>query len=407
MIGFIIVATLMLSLVMVLLLPTIIGSRQPDNSADDEALVRTLKNNLKTLHKRKQAGKLSDTEHDTLREQQGSALVGALGSRNNKPAPSTGGKVTAAILLLLIPVTTTLLYRHLGAPELLQAKPGAEEIRASMPDMIQRLEQRLTTETDDAEGWFMLGRAYMSQNQYPKAADAISQVYRIVGDDPTIMVQYADALAMANDGSMMGKPAELLAKALQIDPNIPEALWLSGIAASEQRNFRAAIAFWQRARPLLAEDEESAIMLEQAIADAESRLAQANSNKNATTADAPKAQAAQSIQLHIALSDEFNNKAEPETTVFIYARAASGPPMPLAAVKRQVKDLPLTVTLDDSMAMAPNMTLSAFKEIIVGARISSSGEATPQSGDLEGSSSVIDSTATKIPIKVVIDSLRP
>ena len=329
-------------------------------------------------------------------------------------------RAAALATALLIPALSIGLYAYLGHPQLISgANPQQAEATPpaghgpNMPpvdEMIAGLEKKLAKDPDNAEGWFMLGRSYMLIKNYPKAVEALKKTYALASDNPDVITRYADALAMMKDGVVSGKPAELIQKALAINPKHPEALWLAGIASMEAGKPEEAIDYWQRAKQNMPADAESQGMLDKAIAKAQSDAgieAPAPAQASATPAKANTAQSAQkaAIQVTVSLDPALAARAKPDDLVFIYAKAASGPPMPLAVQRKKVKDLPVTVTLDDSQAMMPALKLSGFDRVIVGARISRSGNPIGAPGDLEGASQPLSPTAEQ-PVTVEINKVK-
>jgi cytochrome c-type biogenesis protein CcmH len=200
---------------------------------------------------------------------------------------------------------------------------------------------------------------------------------------------------------MLGKPLELVTRALAIDADQWKALALAGTAAFERNDYAGAVAYWERLRKVLPPDSEMRQSVEASIAEAHALAGTKPAPETAKAQRAFPARVAGKVSLARALAA----RAAPTDSVFIYARAVSGPPMPLAVLRKQVRDLPLDFTLDDSMAMAPNLRLSDFPEVVVGARVSRSGTATAQSGDLQGQSNPVKVGTTGI--AVVIDSAIP
>jgi cytochrome c-type biogenesis protein CcmH len=211
----------------------------------------------------------------------------------------------------------------------------------------------------------------------------------------------------------------LLEKALAGDPDNIKALWLMGHWKNQQAAYREALDYWQRAAALLPETGKDAEIIAEQIAQARQQLglpveeamqtAAASTTATPVTADTAPAGAAETgatIEVSVSLDPELAAQAAPEDTVFIFARAAAGPRMPLAIVRKQVRELPVTVTLDDSLAMSPAMVLSRFEQVTVGARISKSGNAMPQSGDLQGTVTPV-TTRDAAAIELTIDSRVP
>jgi len=214
---------------------------------------------------------------------------------------------------------------------------------------------------------------------------------------------------MSSGQSLEGKPVQLISRALAIDPNNQKGLWLAGTAAYDRGDFNGAIAQWEKLLTLLAPGSQEAQSMISSIAEARSMIARGGGTPPLAAAAVPSAPAAAAnatVKGTVSIKPELAAKAAPTDTVFIYARAQQGPPMPLAVLRAQVKDLPLTFHLDDSMAVAPMAPhLSSFAEVEVGARISKSGEARAQSGDLQGI--VRPVRLGSADVKVVIDSVVP
>lgn len=326
-------------------------------------------------------------------------LAGDLGAETTVPPASGGGnRGTLVAVALLIPAVTLALYLGLGAPQHLavvgggatdsaHAEGGAQSM-LSMDELLQRLTARLEKNPEDADGWFMLGRTYMQFENYAEAVKAYERLNVIVGEHPVALLALADALAMNSGGNISGRPAELAQKALQLEPTNITALWLVGMAAEEQGQYAEAVGYWQQIIPLLEAGDPSVPELQQRIASARSKLTPAQAAQLAKTEPAslqpPAAASGVQLKVRVALAPELLAKVDPESTVFVYARAMEGPAMPLAAARLHVHELPLEVVLDDSMAMVPTARLSNFDQVRVGARISRSGQAIAQSGDLYG-----------------------
>jgi cytochrome c-type biogenesis protein CcmH len=267
--------------------------------------------------------------------------------------------------------------------------------------MVERLAQRLQNRPDDAEGWAMLGRSYRVLGRNAEAAEAFARAGKVVAADPRLLVDYAESLALIHDGNLQGKPAELIARALELDPGNPLALMLSGAVAFQREDYRGAIAQWEKVQGRLEPGSEEARAVGDSIAKARELAAVQPSPKPA----AGKVAAAAKVAGTVRLADALAAKAAPTDTVFVFARAAGGPGAPLAVMRRQVKDLPLAFALDDSMAMSPDRKLSGAQEVVIGARISRSGNPRAQAGDLEGVSKPVKVGASGV--AVVIDTAVP
>lgn len=296
------------------------------------------------------------------------------------------GRIAAVAVAILIPVTSVLLYLHLGSLQgIAAARHPAADLSSITPDQFQdmtaKLAARMQQNPDDGQGWTMLGRAYRAMNQFGEANDAFGKAVKLRPQDADLLADYAESLALARGRALEGEPTRLLDRARMLEPRNTKVLTLSGSAAYERKDYRRAIEYWETVLKQPGVGGELAQALQAGIAESKSHLA----GKPAATASAGK----ERLSGEVSLADALRGKVRPDDAVFVFARAASGPRMPLAIVKIKVADLPYKFAFDDSMAMMPDMTLSRFAEVVVGARVSRSGSATPQAGDLEGSSAKV------------------
>ena len=302
----------------------------------------------------------------------------------------------AIITAVVVPVVAISLYLGLGRADLADVQPQKAPDVHQIEQMMSKLINHLKEKPDDSEGWVMLGRSYTALNEYGKAEQAYQKAYGLIGDDPDFLADYAEIIAMNHDNQLAGEPRKLLRTALKKNPHTIKALWLSGHAELQLGNDKQAVAYWKKLLKVLPSTDTEAInTVNQYIAQVEGQAP-----------PPPVTSASAKLTVKVSLAPSIKASVKPDETVFIFARAASGPRMPLAIVRKQVRDLPLTVTLDDSMAMAPQMTLSKFDKVVVGARVSKTGTALPQSGDIQGVSPTIESMQ-KNPVSIVINSVVP
>jgi len=255
----------------------------------------------------------------------------------------------------------------------------------------------------------MLARSYNILKRYREAETAYENVLRLGGENAGLLTDYADAMVMANGGRFTDKAGALLTRALELDPGNVKGLWLAGHWKKQSGMYAEAIGYWQKAALLLPDDGQDKLVITRQIQQAQQQLgiaAGTGSQEATSTANVKSDNSSNGIalQVQVSLDPALVTKTSPGDTVFIFARAAQGPRMPLAIVRKQVRELPVTVVLDDSMAMAPGMMLSGFQEVTVGARISKSGNAMAQSGDLQGSKSPVR-PADSASLDIVIDSI--
>ncbi|WP_295392964.1 c-type cytochrome biogenesis protein CcmI [uncultured Thiodictyon sp.] len=370
---------------------------------------------------------LKDLERELLHDLAGGPAVAAA-----PPAGAGRAPILALVLALALPAGAILAYLQLGDPGIigaLAATGGAGDAAAGPADqappldaLVQGLAKRLETDPGNVDGWLMLGRTYFAMEQPAKALAAVEHAYQLAPGQANVLVAYAEALAANAGNNLNGRPAELIRSALEREPTNPGARWLDGMLAYQEGRFAAAAQAWQGVLDEIdpaGQDAQQIPEMTQMVAEARRR---AGLPAAAAPTPAPAAEpavpagdeaantgalaAGGRIQVTVALAPALAAQAAPDDTVFIFARAANGPPMPLAALRIKAADLPTTVTLDDSMAMMPAMRLSAFPAIVVGARISKRGEATPSPGDLEGQTGPLKASEGPT-VAVTVDHVRP
>jgi len=344
-------------------------------------------------------------------------VVPPLMRRSASAAPALGAPGSqqsqtrmALALTVLLPAAAVAIYMQVGRPDALTMPPELLAAAATptdhgpseedIPAMVERLAERLRTQRQDIDGWHMLARSYSAMNRYADAAKAYGHLATLLPQDAGVLADYADALATAQGGALAGEPERLIERSLAIDPQQPKALALSGSAAFARGDFARAEKQWQAVLPLVPADSEFARSTQAGIAEA--RVRQGMPADTQATAP-PATAAASSTRLSGTIRLATGSAApKPGQTLFIYARAANGSPMPLAAIKRPVGDFPLQFVLDDSHALSAGMHLADAGPLIVGARISASGSATPQAGDLEGQAGPVAAGAGGLAIKLAV-----
>lgn len=335
--------------------------------------------------------------------------VGA-GEAAGQTQPRNAFRALSLVLIVLLPLLAVGIYWKVGnrhALVMAQSGPmsqGTMGLLRTESDLKQ-LEQKLAEQPDNPEGWLLLGRSYGELNRFADAARAYAQLIKLVPNDAQLWADFADMVAMANEQSLQGVPTQLLNKALALDPNNAKALALSGSAAMERGDYAMAVQHWENLLKLIPQDTEDARMVASGIQQARAFLQVKGGAKPKLTQPEKKASAgAERISGTVSLSNNLKANASPDDTVFILVRAAQGPKMPLAIVRKQVRDLPFQFALDDSMAMSPEMKMSNFDQLVVVARVSKSGNAMPQSGDLQGISTMLKpgSQGVKLNIDTVV-----
>ncbi|HJV68101.1 c-type cytochrome biogenesis protein CcmI/CycH [Ideonella sp.] len=275
---------------------------------------------------------------------------------------------------------------------------------AQIQGMVDTLAARMKNDPNNAEGWLMLGRSYSVLGQFEPAVAAYRHVLTLEPKNAQALADLADALAVTSQGRFDGEPAQLVSQALAADGNNLKALLLAGTIAFDKKDYAAAARHWEKATRAGPPDSEL-------VKQARANLAEARqlAGLPPLTADAAASAAAPApgatVRGRVELAPALAAKASPDDTVFVFARPAEGSRMPLAILKKRVRDLPLEFTLDDSLAMSSQARLSQASQVVVGARVSKSGQAMPQPGDLEGLSTPVKPGASGL--KLVIANVVP
>ena len=419
-------AAVMVMIALLFILPALFRTGKPGAAGIDRDTlnVEVIRSQIAELETDLQSGRLSENQFAAARKDLEQELLHDLAGSGSGSGKTRSGQWAAIILIAGIPLLAAGLYDQLGSRQIIpllaqmQANPpppatSAAGSQNSVEEMVTKLAERMRNQPDDMKGWVMLARSYVVLKRYDAAVDAYRNILRLGGDSPELLTDYADALAMSTGGQFTPETGELLTRALAAEPDNVKALWLAGHWKNQAGDYTAAIEYWQRAAALLPAGGEDAAVIGRQIASAREQLGlppQATTQPAATTTQAPAEQptaaATTAIQVSVSLDPQLAATVKPDDTVFVFARAAKGPRMPLAIVRKQVRDLPLSVSLDDSLAMSPAMVLSKFSEVSIGARISRTGNAMPQSGDLEGSKSPV-AVGKDLSVAIKIDSRVP
>ena len=333
------------------LLPPLLRNRSTAPDARVAANAAIYREQLDELVAERQRGALTSEEFERASREVERRIVAEHGGGNAGGLPEAArhrAPIAAAIALgLLVPLASAVGYWQLGDPRAMQA----EAMRNADPQQLKALTERLAAHLQktpgDADGWALLGRSLSSQGRHEQAAQALARAVQLAPEDRDLLVEFIKTLALA------------------------------GRAEFEQRDYAAAIAYWERILPFAPPESEFARSVSESIVQAR------------TLAGGGSAPAAAAVQGVVSLDPKLKGKVAPGDTVFVLARPADGSRMPLAVVRTTVDKLPYTFTLDDSMAMAPNAKLSGHPKVVVAARISKSGNAMPQKGDIEGVSAPV------------------
>jgi len=445
--SFWVIAGILIVTALLFIVPTLLRKREnlQQGVAHDTANVSIYRDQLAELEQDLRNDILSQEQYEKSKQELQQRLLQDVSDNNNEnPLPVKGRSiVTSVFIVLTIPLSAIFLYLTVGdtrgllpqaqlaSATQMQSVNAAEgpEGHPEFTSVLENLIARLNDNPDDIEGWVMLGRTYTIMGRFDEATETYAKLVELVPDNPQILSDYADVLAMSNGGVLAGEPAALIQQALRIDPEYPKALALAGTVEFEQEKYEQAAAYWERLLAVIPADSKLAESVNDSIAEAKSLASNGQMAPVSEQAPTPESHSDDQEQMVVAdsgtddsgdttgatedasisgtvtLSGAIAAKAAPDDTLFIYARAKTGPRMPLAIHRLKVSDIPATFTLNDDMAMTPTMKISSFPEVVVEARISKSGQAVPTSGDLQGFSQPVKLGDKDI--SIVIDQQVP
>jgi cytochrome c-type biogenesis protein CcmH len=384
MIFWIVVAVLLLVGLVCVILPVLRAPTDVQSTDRLQQNINIARDKKSALDEQLSDTSLSQAEYDNALVELQTSL--ALDLENSESGTvNQQGKWLVWVLLFALPLASIGLYLKVGEYQVIEnlalaaiAQPNNQtpEIDMTLDQMVEIVKERLQKNPDDARGWFVLGKTMMEKGDFDEAVTAFQRTLDLVGDqESSVLFSLADALSMQNDGLMVGEPEAIIQQGLKISPQDPTGLWLAGLAAEQRQDYKTSFDYMTILLPLIANNAESTTEVNRFIALLQER--------DATLVVSTKASIqSRSVKVSVSLIDQFKTQVSFDNAVFIYAKAASGPPMPLAVKRLTVKDLPVTVELSDADAMIPSMMLSSFEDIIIGARVSKSGNPMAQPGDL-------------------------
>lgn len=383
---------LLLAALSFLLIPILRGRRRQQEQDRTALNVALYQERVAALAAQQASGVLDDLQLSQGRDEAARELLAD--TEGAEPVRQRQlGKALPLLAAVLVPLLALGLYLHFGAADKVALTQEFAQAPKSMEEMTARLERVVQAQPDSAEAVYFLGRAYMAEQRPAEAARTFERAVAMAGRQPELLGQWAQALYFAADKRWSAQLQALTDEALKADPNEVTSLGLRGIAAFEGERYQEAIAYWKRLLAQLPQGDASRAALQGGIDRAAERL-------GTQTAQVP-APAALRLKVRVELAPALRDKVKAQDTVFIFARASSGPPMPLAAKRVTVAQLPIEVELSDADAMMAQMKLSDFAEVQLVARVSKDGQ--PTRGEWVGQSAPLPNT-TQAPQRLIIDS---
>ncbi|WP_079435556.1 c-type cytochrome biogenesis protein CcmI [Zoogloea sp. LCSB751] len=412
--AFWIAAGLLTALVLALISRPLLRQRQASHASRKALNTAIYRDQMAELERDLASGALSAADHASARDELERRILEDLADDGAEATAEPRRLPRTAIAVgLALPAAAVLLYLVLGTPAALDPAAvqasNSEQIptQAEVEKMVASLAAKLEKEPDNPKGWVMLGRSYKVMGRLDEAARAFEKAGPVMETEPELMLEMAELSAAQNEGKVEGKGQELLKRVLADQPDNPQALVLAGTDAYFRKNYTDAARHWERVLAQVPPDSEDARNLSAGLEKVRQLMGDSQGVKPVSREPArqPAAAGATSVSGRVSLAPALKDKASPDDTLFIFARHANGPRMPLAILRLKAAELPKEFTLDDSMAMSPEMKLSSAAELRIEARISKSGDAIPKSGDLAGEITPVKPGAKGL--KLVIDKLVP
>lgn len=417
MVLFWVLATLMTAVALAFVLVPLLRRRAPAGPSLPEANLDVLRAQRREIEADVARGILPADARDEALAELVARADADLAPDTRPPVSAKRPWVTAAIAGVGIPALAFGLYLAVGMPSAADpkglARNDAPVTDAQIVAMVENLAQKVRERPDDVRGWTLLARSMAALGRYEESARAYEHLAKIDPKNPQVLADHADALGMAQGRKLAGKPYELARAALELDPKHRKSLALAGTAAMDTGDYAAALRYWQRLAADLPADSEDAAQVRAITQEVRARAMAAGTKlapevpavASAPKAAAPKAGAPKTVAGSVSVAPEVAAKVSQSDTVFIFARAEGGPRIPLAVIRSTAGQLPIAFALDDSMAMSPQSKLSEADAVRVEARVSRSGNATPQPGDLIGRSAVVKPGTQDV--KVVVNQVVP
>ena len=342
---------------------------------------------------------LSATDFNTAQTDLEDSLLTDIQSEEESKSLKNSGPLPVLIIATLFPITVIALYLILGSPNYLSTEDQtATTTSASSPDaLLAELKLRLDQNPADREGWTILANAMMSLGKYAQAVGAYEKLYALTGDDPEVLVGYADALTMLEEGALNDRVITLLNRALKIDPEQPQALWLAGMAAEARGDLPGALEHWYRLKPALHAAPQAQSELQALI----ERVTELAISRGLAVKDPPQTVqrmnrlgAPVTLTVRIEVAPDLPTQIESSQTLYVYARSNTGDRIPVAAAQRSAGELPLELVLDDRSSLMGTSVLSDYDTVTLRAHISRTGDAIRQPGDLVSQAIPVDLTTT-------------
>ena len=393
--NFFIPAFLLLVLVLLLLLRPFLFPTKVQATSRRQMNAAIYREELDKLEAERSAGTITSEDYEIAHAEMRQRLFQDTNEEDDHSTLGSTKKTAIGICIFIVLISSGLYFSFGDVYRVSQKNSETPMTQDGVEKMVAEFAGKMEKDPGNLQGWAMLARSYRILGRNEDAAKAYARAGSFVDSDPQLLADYADTLAANANGSFVGKPLSLINQALKLDPNNLMALWLSGTAAFNANNYRSAVQTWEKLASQLPPNSEELKMIEGSIAEARS--------KGGLSPKAPVVSSAKGISGLIELAPDIKSKVKPSDTLMVIARQV-GERMPVAVFKAPVTQFPMNFVLNDALAMNPNAPLSKLSEVSIEVRISKSGMAKPETGDLISSAKTIKVGSENV--RFLVDQVR-
>jgi cytochrome c-type biogenesis protein CcmH len=388
-------AFLLLILVLVLLLRPYIFPAKSSAISRRQMNATIYREELDKLEAEHAAGVITATDYEISHAEMRQRLFQDTIVEDDREVAGSAKKTAIGICIFIV-LFSSVLYFYLGDVVRIAQRGSEQQVsQEGIEKMVAEFAAKMEQDPSNLQGWVMLARSYRMMGRNEDAAKAYARAGNFIDADPQLLADYADTLAANANGSFAGKPLQLINQALKLDPNNLLALWLSGTASFNSGNYKAAVQTWEKLAQQLPPDTDEARAIKGSIAEARSKGGLLNPT--------PAVSSGKEISGKIELSAELKSKVKPNDIVMVIARKP-GERMPVAVLRAPATDFPMNFALNDALAMNPAMPLSQLSEASIEVRISKTGMAKPEAGDLISNAQTIKVGVNNV--RLVVDQVR-
>ncbi len=357
---------------------------------------------LKELSRRLKADFFNEQECQQLSQELDDETASSLESMTAlKSLPETRPSLTGLLLaLLMVGGLAVVIYWQVGQPDLVDERAELRTLLDQNPKALDYLNRQASKQGDieavkqlllaarmqldikpfDPVVWMEYGEIQSRLGRFDRAVNAMEKALQLDPENNQIKLALAQVLPKLKTDLASREARILIQQVLKDEPDNEKALLIQGFSAFSSKNYAQAIAAWEKVVAKRGPGSKAVQLLQRSIETAKSKLA-GQGNKPAEDQKAAQ-NSSQGVRVQVKLSRELSQSLSGQETLFVFAKAVSGPPMPLAAVRLPVKSIPDMIVLNDKNAMRPSLKMSQFNQIYVSARISKTGNAIAQPGDI-------------------------